>query len=501
MSISTTRSCIPPCSRRSSRSSCRGTPSWSRKARPPGRRCSSSGIERWAGRAAAAARSDGAWAARSAPRSPSAASDPSCSPWAMAPSPIARWGSGRWPGTTRRSSPSSRTTRAIRSCDTTGRARSRTARWCGTTPTPASISAPPRPTTSRSPALRAWTASASPPRRSSSRRSGAAWTGSRATTARTWSRWRSPARGWAPSRPGTKTGGSSRGRLASVRALRHSERIPSMSHSRAGRAPSRASVRPLARWSRRAVSAMRAAPPAIRVVAGVVVILAVWSGVNWGYQVIRKPTELFFPVSAALGKTPPETWRKYEPLFREHSTAVITPELLAALAQVEGAGNPVARTYWRWRLTWNPLELYRPASSAVGMYQITNAMFAEARRYCIHDHVVVEDGPWHDFDSCWFNGLYARVVPSHAVEMTAAFLDRRVAGTIARRRITDATLLQKQDLAALIHLCGAAWSDGYARRGFLQTAGQRCGEHDVGSYLAQVHATRKQFARLAAAEP
>ena len=57
----------------------------------------------------------------------------------------------------------------------------------------------------------------------------------------------------------------------------------------------------------------------------------------------------------------------------------MTPELLAALAQVEGAGNPVARTYWRWRLSWNPLELYRPASSAVGMYQITDATFQEAK--------------------------------------------------------------------------------------------------------------------------
>jgi len=38
---------------------------------------------------------------------------------------------------------------------------------------------------------------------------------------------------------------------------------------------------------------------------------------------------------------------QYGPLFRRHSTVVITPELLAALAQVEGAGNPVARTYWR----------------------------------------------------------------------------------------------------------------------------------------------------------
>ena len=287
-----------------------------------------------------------------------------------------------------------------------------------------------------------------------------------------------------------------------------------MSHAHAIRAASRlrpawiAFVRSLARSgqrallasSRRALRALRDAPLPIQFLAGVVVILAVWVALNAVYQVIRKPTEMFFPVSGTLTKAPPETWRQYGPLFREHSTAVLTPDLLAALAQVEGAGNPVARTYWRWRPTWNPLELYRPASSAVGMYQITNAMFAEAKRYCVRDHVVVEDGPWHDLSSCWFNSLYFRVVPSHAVEMTAAFLDRRVANTIARRQITDATLLQKQDLAALIHLCGAAWSDGYARRGFLQAAGQRCGEHDVNSYLAQVHAMRRVFVRLAAAD-
>ena len=90
-----------------------------------------------------------------------------------------------------------------------------------------------------------------------------------------------------------------------------------------------------------------ALPLALRVLLIAVVMLALWSGVNWAYQVVRKPTELFFPVSGALSKTPPETWRQYAPLFRAHSTAVMTPELLAALAQVEGAGNPVARTYWR----------------------------------------------------------------------------------------------------------------------------------------------------------
>jgi hypothetical protein len=259
-------------------------------------------------------------------------------------------------------------------------------------------------------------------------------------------------------------------------------------------------VRALSQAGRRALRAILAAPLAIRILAGVVVILAAWSAVNWMYQVIRKPSELFFPVSGALDKTPPETWRQYGPLFREHATAVITPELLAALAQVEGGGNPVARTYWRWRLTWNPFALYRPASSAVGMYQITDATFREATRYCIQDHVVVVDGPWYDGRSCWFNGLYTRVVPSHAVELTAAFLDRRVANTLGRRGIAPATLQQKQDLAALIHLCGAGPGDAYARRGFRLTAGQRCGAHDVSGFLAQVNAMKRQFVRLAATD-
>jgi hypothetical protein len=247
----------------------------------------------------------------------------------------------------------------------------------------------------------------------------------------------------------------------------------------------------LRRRAGRAIREWRATPPAIRVVVVVVVVLLVWSAVNVTYHVLRKPTELFFPVSGALGKTPPETWRRYGHLFRTHSTVIITSELLAALAQVESAGNPVARTYWRWQLRWHPFELYRPASSAVGMYQITDPTFQEARRYCIQEHVVAEK-------SCWFNSLYTRVVPSHAVEMTAALLDRSVNNTLTRHRLVAATLQQQQDLAALIHLCGAGAGDAYARRRFRLTAGQQCGDHDVGRYLAQINALKRQFVRLAA---
>ena len=213
---------------------------------------------------------------------------------------------------------------------------------------------------------------------------------------------------------------------------------------------------------------------------------------NWLYQVAKKPAELFFPVSGVLAKTPAETWNEYQPIFRRHSTPIITPELLAALAQVESAGNPVARTYWRWSFTAQPLNVYRPASSAVGMYQITDATFAEARRFCIRDHAVTSD--------CWFNGLYMRVVPSHAVEMTAAMLHRHVASALERNRVPGATLQQKQDLAAVIHLCGVNAGDAYAQRRFRLTAGQRCGDHEVAAYLAKVNGMKRAFTRMAAAD-
>jgi hypothetical protein len=214
-------------------------------------------------------------------------------------------------------------------------------------------------------------------------------------------------------------------------------------------------------------------------------------------QLARKPTEIFSPVSGVLDKAPAETWRSYESIFRAHATATLTPDFLAALAQVEGAGNPVARTPWRWRLTEDPFGVYRPASSAVGMFQITNGTFQQARRYCIHDHEVAEDGPWYDWKSCWFNWLYFRVVPSHAAEMTAAFLDKSVARSLNVFKLGNATLRQKQDLAAIMHLCGVAAGEAFAKRGFRLASNQRCGGQNVGAYLRQLQGAQRTFIALA----
>ncbi len=245
--------------------------------------------------------------------------------------------------------------------------------------------------------------------------------------------------------------------------------------------------------------ALWGAPLVLQLAVGAIVSVGVWAAANWVYHAVHKPTELLFPVSGTFTKTPPETWREYEPHFRKYATAVIAPELLAALAQVESAGNPLAQTYWQWRLTWHPFELYRPASSAVGMYQITDGTFAQTKRECLSEPAVPEDHFVRVLGSCWFDDLYTRVVPSRAVELTARLLDRDVAATLKRQRIAPPTLQHKQDLAAVIHLCGAGMGETYVKGGFRLTPGQRCGDHDVREYLGRVNGMKRLFARLAGA--
>jgi hypothetical protein len=248
---------------------------------------------------------------------------------------------------------------------------------------------------------------------------------------------------------------------------------------------------------RHALRALRRAPGTWRLAILAAMLVVCWFAVNWIYQVVRKPSELFFPVSGTLNKVPAETWRQYGPLFEKYSTRLISPELLAALAQVEGSGNPVAQTYWRW--AWRPraFDIYKPASSAVGMYQITDGTFAEARKYCIRDHAVVADGPWNDWHSCWFNGLYLRVLPSHAIELTAAYLDRSATLALKDRHPRDASA-RMPELAAVIHLCGAAAGESYVLHGMRLSEAQHCGEQEAREYVARVEAARRIFVALRA---
>lgn len=251
--------------------------------------------------------------------------------------------------------------------------------------------------------------------------------------------------------------------------------------------------RRVVRWRKRLRRAWRrfaALPRSLRIALVAAIFLAVFAAVNFVDHVVHKPTELFFVWGGRLAKSPADAWQDYGDLFRRYSTKDISPELLAALAEVESSGDPVARTYWRWRFTLNPFDIYAPASSSVGLYQMTDGAFAEARNHCIADHAVSDD--------CWFTGLYTRVLPHDAIELAAVYLDRKVAEIRAAEPKLSATPLQVQNLAAIVQLCGVGPAAKFAHHHFHLVPGERCGDTLAATYLARVDTMARQFRKLAA---
>jgi hypothetical protein len=101
-------------------------------------------------------------------------------------------------------------------------------------------------------------------------------------------------------------------------------------------------LRRIGRWHTRArwlLSKLKAVPKPILALGIAAAVVAVFSVTNLVYQILHKPTEVFALIPGESNKAPIETWKQYAPLFREYSTTSISPELLAALAQVESAGN------------------------------------------------------------------------------------------------------------------------------------------------------------------
>ena len=90
------------------------------------------------------------------------------------------------------------------------------------------------------------------------------------------------------------------------------------------------------------------------------------------------------------------------------------------------------------------------------MYQLTDGTFEQARHYCIKNHQVHSEGAWDDWDSCWFNGLYMRVVPSHAEQARerARAEHERAYGAYVERRGEIEELLDERRTQA--HSLGGA---------------------------------------------
>lgn len=75
----------------------------------------------------------------------------------------------------------------------------------------------------------------------------------------------------------------------------------------------------------------------------------------------------------------------------------------------------------------------------------------------------------------------------------SAYLDRSVASALEHHHVKFATLEHKQELAAVIHLCGAGAGDADVRRGLRLAAGERCGDHDARDYVARVDGMKRVF--------
>lgn len=234
-----------------------------------------------------------------------------------------------------------------------------------------------------------------------------------------------------------------------------------------------------------------------RLVACGIAIIPLFLAVNLVYQVTRKPAELLAPISGSFLKSPSAAWERYGSLFQEYSTPIISPTFLAALAQVESDGNPFARPPWRWAWSWDPFELYKPASSALGIFQITDGTFIEARKSCLAAGADSKDETSNDSPPCGNPILYTRISARDSIEMTSAYLHRHVARILALHPKRKTTSAQKEKLAAVIHLCGAKRGEQFAARGFRILEGEQCGAHELENYLERIERMKRRFARLA----
>jgi len=101
------------------------------------------------------------------------------------------------------------------------------------------------------------------------------------------------------------------------------------------------------------------------------------------------------------------------------------------------------------------LAVYRPASSAVGMYQITDGNVCRSKAHCIRDHVVVEDGPWKDWGFVLVQTTCTCGDSRHSIELTSAYL----AGPSCARWSTityQRNAAPEKGARRVIHLCERA---------------------------------------------
>jgi hypothetical protein len=208
--------------------------------------------------------------------------------------------------------------------------------------------------------------------------------------------------------------------------------------------------------------------------------------------VVRKPAHLLTPITKYFYKVPSQTWDSYQGIFETYETSTLDAEFLAALAQAESAGNPIATPYWEFTLQQDILSLFRPASSSLGLYQMTYDTFQDAKRFCFVDGKIAMDAKKNELKHCWQNDFKFRFSVSDSVHLTSARLSYYTESSL-KKYGARASQLQRQQTAAIIQLCGPGKAPEFIRSGFNVKKMGACGSHSVPAYIKRVFTYKKTF--------
>jgi hypothetical protein len=216
---------------------------------------------------------------------------------------------------------------------------------------------------------------------------------------------------------------------------------------------------------------------------------------NLAIGVIRKPAHILKPFSKYFYKVPSETWSSYQDIFTYYQTDILDAPLLAAMAQAESAGNPIATPYWQFSFRQDILTMFQPASSSLGIYQMTYDTFEDAKRFCFQEGRLSVDSNKNNLKNCWQNNFRFRFSVSDSVHLTSARLHYYSQALLTKYR-AKASATKKQQLAAIIQLCGPGKGEQFIRSGFSLAKMGSCGSHSVSGYVNRVFKYKKTFTAM-----
>lgn len=213
-------------------------------------------------------------------------------------------------------------------------------------------------------------------------------------------------------------------------------------------------------------------------------------------QLVQKPAHLLSFASSYFYKTPYETWKTYHADFKKYQTSTTPSYVLAAIAQVESSGNPIATPKWEWNFKNSWHSLYSPVSSSVGLYQFTTPTFNRAAKFCVHEGKLYSKVEAHQIlHPCWWSRFGFRLSASSSIRTASAYLHKEVSELLKRFNMSHLGVRSKSRLAMVVHLCGKHKASLLLQKRSLHSLGY-CGRHKVSKYIKKAEQLTRKFKSL-----